>query len=249
MTLSAAIIVGCRQRRMRGTVEQEVHKAHSLIPTFESFNTITRSPLMSILEKAKTYVGVYADEDIRSKLKSDHEAIRDLTKGACEESTTAKRTESFKMLKQFLTAHARAEEAVVYTALVKKRSRSKDSRDFGNEGFVEHGIVDNLMAQIAATRPAGSDLWNARAKVLHELLDHHIDEEEKNVFEELGEHFSDEQREQMASAFETRKSQLLSGKRGRARGAEAADDASPARKAGRASASGSRRSSGESQRH
>ena len=170
---------------------------------------------MSILEKAKTYVGVYADTDIRGKLKSDHEAIRDLAKGACEESTPAKRTESFKLLKPFLTAHARAEEAVVYTALVKKR-RSPDSRDYGNEGFVEHGVVDDLMAQIASTRPAGSDMWKARAKVLYEMLKHHIDEEEKNIFEELGEHFDDAQREKMATEFESRKEQLMSGARDRA---------------------------------
>ena len=131
---------------------------------------------MSILEKARTYVGVYGENDIRTKLKDDHEAIKEYAQGACEESTPTKRTESFKLLKPFLTAHARAEESVVYTALVKMR-RSPDSRDYGNEGFVEHGIVDTLMAQIAATRPAGSDLLKARAKVLHEMLKHHIDEE------------------------------------------------------------------------
>jgi hemerythrin superfamily protein len=180
---------------------------------------------MSILEKAKTYVGVYADSDIRGKLKADHEAIRDLAKGACEESTKEKRTESFKMLKQFLTAHARAEEAAVYSTLVKKRS--PDSRDYGNEGFVEHGIVDDLMAQIAATRPAGSEMWNARAKVLHELLDHHINEEEKNVFEELGEHFDETQLERMANDFETRKAQLLAGTTNRTRATAGAEASSP----------------------
>jgi hypothetical protein len=45
-------------------------------------------------------------------------------------------------------------------------------------------------------------------------LKHHIDEEEKNIFEELGEHFSDAQREQMADDFEARKARLL----GRGRG-------------------------------
>ena len=184
---------------------------------------------MSILEKAKTYVGVYADTDIRGKLKTDHEAIRDLAKGACEESTPAKRTESFKLLKPFLTAHARAEEAVVYTALVKKR-RSPDSRDYGNEGFVEHGVVDDLMAQIAATRPAGSDMWKARAKVLFEMLKHHIDEEEKNIFEELGEHFDDAQRAKMADEVESRQGQLLSGSRDRAKASKPARTTSATKK-------------------
>lgn len=167
---------------------------------------------MSMLEKARTYVGMYGDNDIRSRLKADHEAIRELAEGMCEDATNSKRVSDFKQLKRLLTAHARAEEAVVYAALVKRRA-SRDSRDYGNEGFVEHGIVDGLIAQISATRPGGSDLWRARAKVLHELLKHHIDEEEKSVFEELGEHFDDARREQMADDFETRKARLL----GRAR--------------------------------
>jgi len=170
---------------------------------------------MSMLEKARTYVGIYGDNDIRGRLKADHDTIRELAEGMCEDPTNAKRVSDFKQLKKLLTAHARAEEAVVYAALIKKRS-SKDSRDHGNEGFVEHGLVDGLLAQIAATRPGGSDLWRARAKVLSELLKHHIDEEEREVFEELGEHFSDAQREQMADDFEARKARLLG--RGRGRG-------------------------------
>ena len=178
---------------------------------------------MSMVEKARAVVGMYGDSDIRSKLKADHETIRDLAETMCRDSSNAKRSAAFKQLKKMVTAHARAEEAVVYTALVKMRT-SSDSRDYGNEGFVEHGIVDGLMEQIAASRPAGSALWRARAKVLKELLDHHIQEEEREVFEELGEHFSDERREQMADDFESRKARLLRGARstaGAARGAAA----------------------------
>jgi hemerythrin superfamily protein len=170
---------------------------------------------MSMVEKARAAVGMYGDNDIRSKLKADHETIRELAETMADDTGNAKRSAAFKQLKKIVTAHARAEEAVVYTALVKARS-SPDSRDHGNEGFVEHGLVDGLMEQIAATRPAGSALWRARAKVLSELLDHHIQEEERDIFEELGEHFPDERREQMADDFEARKARLL--RSGRATG-------------------------------
>lgn len=180
---------------------------------------------MTMLEKARTYVGMYGDNDIRGRLKADHDTIRELAEGMCEDPTNAKRVANFKQLKKILTAHSRAEEAVVYAALLKLR-RSSDSRDYGNEGFVEHSIVDGLLAQIAATRPGGSDLWRARAKVLHELLKHHIDEEEKNVFEELGEHFDEARREQMADDFEARKSRLLGRSRGPAARRRAATGAS-----------------------
>ena len=163
---------------------------------------------MSLFQKAKTIVGVFSDADIRTKLQEDHKIFKELTTEACEGSTPAARTAAFKKLKPLLVAHARAEEAVVYAAMIKLR-KSPDSRDYGNEGNVEHSLVDALLEQISSTRPAGSDLWKARAKVLHELLEHHIDEEEKEVFEELGEHFDDERREQMADDFEARKAKLL----------------------------------------
>lgn len=163
---------------------------------------------MSMLEKAKTYVGVYGEHDIRNKLQEDHKIFRELTREACEGSTPAARAAAFKRLKPLLVAHSRAEEAVVYTAMVNQR-KSPDSRDYGNEGFVEHGLVDVLLQKISATRPAGSDLWKAQAKVLHEMLVHHIGEEEKDVFEELGEHFDDQQREQMADDFVSNKATLL----------------------------------------
>ena len=167
---------------------------------------------MGIMEKAMTYVGVYSDTDIRTKLQEDHKLFKELTKEACEGTTSASRANAFKQLKPILAAHARAEEVAVYMPMVKQR-KSTDSKDYGNEGFVEHTLVDALLEHISATRPAGaSDMWKARAKVLRELLEHHIDEEEKEVFEELGEHFNDTQRAQMAEEFETRKAEIL-GKR------------------------------------
>ena len=183
---------------------------------------------MGMIEKARTYVGLYGDTDIRSRLHEDHETFKELTKDMCEGTTSAGRAAAFKKLKPVLVAHARAEEAVVYMAMVKQR-KSSDARDYGNEGLVEHTLVDALVAQISATRPAGaSDLWKARAKVLREMLEHHIDEEEKEVFEELGEHFSDEQRERMADDFETRKGALLGRGRWRSRTVSIRRPAAPA---------------------
>ena len=51
-------------------------------------------------------------------------------------------------------------------------------------------------------------MWKAHAKVLHEALEHHIKEEENALFEELGEHFSDAEREMMAAQFLQGKARL-----------------------------------------
>jgi hemerythrin superfamily protein len=163
---------------------------------------------MSVVEKMKSYIGVYGSTDVRSLLHEDHEQISALTEQMSSDESTQKRVRAFAQLKPFLIAHARAEEQAVYTPLVNLRG-SPDSRADGNEGFVEHSLVDVLIERLSKTRLAATDAWKAHAKVLHEMLDHHIKEEERGIFEELGEHFTDEQLEAMGSEFTARKLKLL----------------------------------------
>ena len=162
---------------------------------------------MSVVEKVRSYAGVYADEDIRSLLHDDHDKLKELVKLLASDEPTKKRTAAFEQLKPFLTAHARAEEQAVYNALIAVRG-SKDSRAAANEGFVEHSLVDVLLERLGKTELAGTDAWKAHAKVLKEMLEHHIKEEERGVFEELGEHFSDDQRAAMGAQFATKKAQV-----------------------------------------
>lgn len=171
---------------------------------------------MSVVEMMKSYMGTYSATDIRSLLHADHEEISALTELMSSEESTLKRVRAFNQLKPFLTAHARAEEQAVYVALVKLRG-SPEARAYGNEGAVEHSLVDLLMERLSKTEVAATDAWKAHAQVLRELLDHHINEEERGIFKTLGEHFSDEKRDAMGADFVARKQKLLpaDGTRGR----------------------------------
>jgi len=171
---------------------------------------------MSVVEKMKSYIGVYSSTDVRSLLHEDHKQISALTEEISSDESRQKRVLAFNQLKPLLTAHARAEEQAVYMPLINLR-RSAPARVDGNEGFVEHSLVDVLMERLGKTNLAATDAWKAHAKVLHELLDHHIKEEEREIFEELGEHFSDEQRDVMGSDFSARKVKLLSAHRSQIR--------------------------------
>jgi len=155
---------------------------------------------MSVFEKMRSTLGTYSDTDVRSLLHEDHEKIRTLAKELAETDSAARRKSIVRELKPFLTVHSRSEEAAVYTPLMELKS-SPDSRLAGNEGFVEHNLADIVMERLAATADASSDMWRAHAKVIHDLLEHHIKEEESELFEELGEHFTDEEREAMGAQF------------------------------------------------
>lgn len=139
-------------------------------------------------------------QDIRVLLHDDHQQLMTLSRDMAEAETAAARRALYAELRTLLDAHARAEEAVVYDAMLRLKG-SKDSRDLGNEGIVEHEVVDELLAKLARTDLAGTDAWKAHATVLRRVLERHLGLEEGECFEALAEHFTPEQRRAMGSTF------------------------------------------------
>ena len=76
-----------------------------------------------------------------------------------------------------LTVHATIEEEIFYPAA---RESDVDS-DLLDEAEVEHASAKDLIAQIHAMDPH-DDLYDAKVKVLSEQIEHHVEEEEKEMF-------------------------------------------------------------------
>jgi hemerythrin-like domain-containing protein len=164
---------------------------------------------MSLVNKVKS-LGAKAtmpQEDVRALLVKDHEEAKALAKQMHEAISPARRTALLAKLKPALTAHSRAEEKVVYDALLRVRAKD-DSHELGDEGYVEHSLVDELLSTLAATR-SSTERWKATAKVLHELLEHHIEEEESDIFAVLGDHFDRDALQAMGSQFKRLKADIL----------------------------------------
>ena len=143
--------------------------------------------------------------DIRDLLKQEHKEAVDLATRICESHDPAEARELFNELKLALTLHSRAEERVVYRAL--EKSDVPAAQDIGHEGEIEHSLLDHLMDQMSRGR-ADSDAWQARAKVLKELLTHHVTEEHEEMFPQLGRLFSAQERASMCDRFEAAKAQV-----------------------------------------
>ena len=77
-----------------------------------------------------------------------------------------------------LTKHATAEEEIFYPAV---RAAGKDKEDLVDEATVEHASAKDLIAQIIEME-ASEDLFDAKVKVLSELIEHHVKEEEEEMF-------------------------------------------------------------------
>lgn len=166
---------------------------------------------MGMMNKVKS-LGARAtmsDEDIRSRLETDHDRFKELAGQMCEARQATRRRALLEELKPIVTAHARAEERTAYDALLKARA-GQPPHTLAQEGYVEHTLVDELFAKLEAIG-ADSDVWVAHARVLRELLTTHIAEEESETFAELGAHFSRDALDMMGARFEREKTALLEG--------------------------------------
>ncbi|HEX5342923.1 MAG TPA: hemerythrin domain-containing protein [Duganella sp.] len=76
-----------------------------------------------------------------------------------------------------LTQHTQKEEQVFYPA-VRKAIKEDDLMD---EALVEHASAKDLIAQIQSMEP-GDELFDAKVKVLSEMIEHHVGEEEGEMF-------------------------------------------------------------------
>lgn len=79
-----------------------------------------------------------------------------------------------------LTVHAQVEEEIFYPAA----RDVLDEEDLVDEAIVEHATAKDLIAQLADMSP-DDDLYDAKIKVLSELIEHHVEEEEEEMFPKL----------------------------------------------------------------
>ncbi len=146
------------------------------------------------------------DMDILDKLKAEHDKVKGLLGKLVDSEKAAERTSLLKQIKAALVPHTRAEEKVVYDAII--ALKDKTSKVDGNEGYFEHAHADMALKTLGTIRPASSPEFTAGAKVLKELVEHHIEEEERNVWRDVRKNFDGDARIEMNRAFETAKKKV-----------------------------------------
>jgi hemerythrin superfamily protein len=143
--------------------------------------------------------------DILDTLKMEHEEVKALLEELSDAETPAQRRNLVQKIKAALVPHTKAEEKVVYDAVI--ALRDKDAQIDGHEGYLEHEWAAKTLQRLDATNAASPE-HKAAGKVLKELVEHHIDEEEKNIWADVKEHFSDEDRKKMNVKFFAAKSRV-----------------------------------------
>ena len=135
-------------------------------------------------------------------LKHDHDKVKKLLTEL--ESTTERgvktRSELFATIKGELTVHEIIEEEIFYPEL-KAHPKAKD---IVLEGFEEHHVVDLLMGELESL-DVSDEAWGAKAIVMKENIEHHIEEEEGEMFKIARSVFETDELEELGSRMESRK--------------------------------------------
>ena len=140
--------------------------------------------------------------DAIALLKADHDKVKRLL--ADLESTTERgvktRAELFATIKGELTLHEIVEEEIFYPEL---KAHPK-ARDIVLEGYEEHHVVDVLMGELEAL-DVSDETWGAKALVMKENVEHHIEEEEGEMFRQARSVFDAAELEDLGQRMEARK--------------------------------------------
>ncbi|AKJ30325.1 hemerythrin domain-containing protein [Caldimonas brevitalea] len=140
-------------------------------------------------------------------LTADHKRVKALFKQykklAEEGASVPQRREIAEQICTELTVHAQIEEELFYPAVRKVL----DEKDLIDEATVEHASAKDLIAQIQAMHPR-EKLYDAKVIVLGEYVDHHVKEEQNEIFKKVKDSGLDLQR--LGAKLSQRKAALMS---------------------------------------
>jgi hemerythrin HHE cation binding domain-containing protein len=144
--------------------------------------------------------------DALKLLKADHDEVKAVLSKLDETTERAEktRTEGIAMLKEMLQVHESIEEEILYPAL-KEFAKTKD---IALEAYEEHHVVDMILGELEAT-PVDDEQWSAKLTVMKENLEHHIEEEEGEMFKQARQVMDENELNELGDRMSARKDELL----------------------------------------
>jgi hemerythrin-like domain-containing protein len=145
-------------------------------------------------------------------LKADHYQIRDLLEDLCDADTDARQVRSDLLAQavEALDVHSRIENEILYPAFAGVAERERDIRLVKDAIEENHVIADLLLPDLLAA-DISSEPFGGRAKVLRQLVDRHIREEEADLFPRIKKLMSGPERNVLGERLLQRKQELRDG--------------------------------------
>src|ERR1051325_1151450 len=185
--------------------------------------------------------------DAFSLLKADHRKVEELFEQFESARGGQAKMRLFEQIKTELELHTHIEETVFYPALEKP----KQTHELTMEAYEEHDVVKKLLQEMSRAKSPNEE-WEAKAKVLQENVEHHVEEEENELFPKAEAALSEEDLETLGEQMEAEKerkqrsSSKSSSKKSSKSSASKSKSASTAPKRARASKKSASKSSSKS---
>jgi hemerythrin-like domain-containing protein len=138
----------------------------------------------SAAKNAAIHAANITSQDAIALLTADHREVSEMFKQFEELGDRAKASKQ-KLVEKICTsliAHTQIEEEIFYPA-IREQKQIKDADDMVDEALVEHQAAKDLIRQLQEANP-DDDLYDAKVKVLGEEIEHHVKEEEEEMFKE-----------------------------------------------------------------
>jgi hemerythrin superfamily protein len=140
-------------------------------------------------------------------LKQDHDEVTQLLKQCKEAGTDKKAMEVFKKLARNLAVHAKLEETLFYP-------KFREDEELGaliEEAYDEHHEVEEMLAEMAQMSPEDEE-WAENLKELKANIEHHVKEEEHELFPLAAKALSEEEATELGETIAEEKQEMMKGK-------------------------------------
>ena len=135
-------------------------------------------------------------------LKDDHEKVAGILEqiDKTTERATKGREELFTQLKSELEIHTRIEEEILYPTL----EEYEETRAISLEAYEEHAVVKQLLEELSS-QSKDDEQWTAKFTVLKENIEHHVEEEEGEMFKKARKVLSEDELEKLGDRLQEAK--------------------------------------------
>ncbi len=144
-----------------------------------------------------------ADARIFEDLKADHDRHRALL-ATLADAAAAERGRLFETFRVEVSAHAAAEEESLYATML----AIPDLRDEARHSVSEHKEIDDFFGELTELDAASAE-WEAKFREMRHRYEHHIGEEEEEMFPAAAKRLSAAEEERLGKSFEKRKPREL----------------------------------------
>ena len=139
-------------------------------------------------------------------LKQQHREVEALFGKVSKAEKPTQRRDLANEIAAKLEVHTTIEEELFYPAY-REGSKTKKGEDLTLEAYEEHHVVKMVLAELPKVDPAAEN-FEAKMTVLKELIEHHVEEEEKEMFPDAEKKLGKEELEDLGAQMEERANEL-----------------------------------------